>query len=192
MRMYKSVMGVAVGMMAAVMLMAGGGASALNLFGNTITVQPSPQVAQASDQARHDCVQFKNHEYEVCTAYVLNASLETLWPYYAYNTSGNSTLAGFVTYRLGLRYTGQAHDVLTQRVASWPQGSHDVAVPDIDIVSVDSNLSADTATLQTKESWLVTDGGGHVIYQENATPHAITMHRVPSYVLHKWVVSDIH
>jgi hypothetical protein len=172
---------------------AGGSASALNLFGHNISTSPqsaTTTASQTSDLAQ-PCLRFQNHEYEVCTAYVANASLAVLLPYYEYAKSPNSTLARYVTYRLGSRYTGGAYQKIVNRVATWPIGNHDVAIPSIAIMSVASNLQTNTATLVTRESWKVTTESGQVIYQEVNKQHSIIMQRVPSYLLHKWVVTSI-
>jgi hypothetical protein len=137
------------------------------------------------------CLQYTNHVYEVCTAYIANSSLAVLWPYYAYAKSPNITLARYVQYRLGSRYTGQANATIMNRVSTWPAGNHEVDAPSIRVLSVNSNLQTNTATIVTQESWRVTDEAGRVIYQENNVRHISTMNRVPSYLLHKWVVSSI-
>lgn len=137
------------------------------------------------------CAHYSGHVYEVCTAYIVNASLEVLVPYYKEVRSPSAATRQFVDYRLGQRYTGQAKTLIENRVKDWPAGSHEVAVPDIKILSVQSSLTTNTATLHTVETWKVTTQNGKVIYQESGTHHTVTMKRVPSYLLHKWVVSDL-
>lgn len=145
----------------------------------------------ATHGTNNSCLQFTNHEYEVCTAYIFNSSLADLLPYYEYAHSPNGALSSFVQYRLGSRYTGQAYNVITNRVASWPMGDLDVGVPKIKILSVHSSLATNTATLKTEETWKIKTESGAVVYREKHAVHAITMQRVPSYILHKWVVTNI-
>ena len=156
----------------------------------TTASTPSQPSSSASDTL-NVCLHHSGHVYEVCTAYIANSSLAVLVPYYKYAKSTDAALSRYVTYRLGSRYTGQAYGVITKRVASWPAGTYDVSVPDIRILSVGSSLQTNIATLVTEESWKVTSASGQVIYQENGQRHTVTMHRVPSYLLHKWVVTDL-
>lgn len=158
--------------------------------GVTTANTPSQPSSSASDTL-NVCLHYSGHVYEVCTAYIANSSLAVLVPYYKYAKSTDAALSRYVTYRLGSRYTGQAYDVITKRVASWPAGTYDVSVPDIRILSVSSSLQTNTATLVTEESWKVTSDTGQVMYQENGQRHTVTMHRVPSYLLHKWVVTNL-
>lgn len=170
----------------------GGSVSALSwadLFGGTpsTSMQNAPAMLGAEDT--HPCLRFTNHEYEVCTAYVANSSLAVLVPYYKYANAGDSW-SRYVTYRLGSRYTNQAYDQIRSRVAGWPAGKNDVDVPQIEILSVNSNLATNTAVLMTSETWRVRSPDGTIVYQEVWQRHTVTMKRVPSYVLHKWVVTD--
>lgn len=151
----------------------------------------STLVNDVSQNLNDACLQYTNHEYEVCTAHVFNSSVADLVPYYAYAHSTNASLARFVQYRLGSRYAGQAARLIQDRVSSWPVGDFDVIVPDIQILTVDSSLATNTATLVTQESWQVTTESGQVLYTETEAPHTITMHRVQSYILHKWIVTNI-
>lgn len=155
----------------------------------TTTSLPSPILNDTNDT--HPCLQVTNHEYEVCTAYIANSSLAVLVPYYKYAHSSNATLQRYVTYRLSSRYTGNAYNLIVSRVGSWAPGEYDVEAPHIAITSVNSSLPTNTATLVTHESWTVTDRYGRIVYQENNAQHVITMQRVPSYILHKWVVTSI-
>lgn len=140
----------------------------------------------------NSCLQFTNHEYEVCTAYIFNSALADLVPYYKYANSPNASLMRLVSYRLDSRYVGQANQVIRSRVSWWPTNiDNDVDVPAIRILSVNADLATNSATLQTIESWRVGNSADSVVYQETNAPHIVTMARVPSYVLHKWVVTNI-
>lgn len=181
----------------AVVLGASGTTSALSIFGfsfpsvnssSTRSASTSTATATSTEQA---CLHYANHVYEVCTAYIANASLGALLPYYEFARSSNPLLADLATHHLGSRYTGQAHNLITNRVAAWPAGEADVSLPDIRILSVHSNLKTNTATLYTEESWKVMTESGRVLFEETNARFRITMHRVPSYILHKWVVTNI-
>jgi hypothetical protein len=157
-----------------------------DLFGSSANVS-----TQASDtDYKHPCLRFTDHEYEVCSAYIANASLAVLVPYYKYANTGDGWTR-YVTYRLGSRYIGRAHDQIQSRVASWPTGTNEVDAPHIEIMSVTSSLTTNIATLVTKESWRVQSSDRTVLYQEVDQQHVIMMQRVPSYILHKWVVTDV-
>lgn len=194
--------GIIASLAAAVVLTSSGSASALGLFGYQFSAAPvrsnsaeaaasSASLAPATDSL-YPCLQYQNHVYEVCTAYITNASLAVLIPYYKYAHSPDAALRRYVTYRLGSRYTGAANSLMQRRVANWPPGTHEVSLPSISVLSANSSLQTNTATLVTREDWTVTDQNGRIIYQETGQLHTITLRRVPSYVLHKWVVSDIH
>lgn len=180
-------------------LLSGGGigqvASMIDPGTNSIvatTDELSQLISQATAQLPDNaCLQFSNHGYEVCTAYILNASIADLLPYYTFIHSSNVGLSRFVAYRLGSRYTGQAYDAIANRTASWPAGTMTVGVPDIHILSVTANLATNVAQLTTEESWEVRSESGQIVYQEVAVHHTIIMNRTPSYLLHKWVVSAI-
>lgn len=137
------------------------------------------------------CLQFTNHEYEVCTAYIFNSAMADLVPYYKFANSTNTSLARFVSYRLDSRYSGPANSLIRDRVVGWPTGEFDVDVPSIKILSINSSLANNSATLQTIETWRVADDSGNTMYAETNAYHTITMARVQSYVLHKWVVTSM-
>lgn len=161
---------------------------------STTTASPQPTASSQPSSSANTldaCLHYAGHVYEVCTAYIANSSLAVLVPYYKYANGSNTTLRRYVTYRLGSRYSGQAYRLITARVAQWPTGTMEVAVPYIRIIAVHSSLRTNTATLTTQETWQVTTQTGRVVYQERNQRHTITMHRVPSYILHKWVVTNL-
>ncbi len=188
--MKKSIFALILAFCTTVLLSAGGTAQALSMPSG-ITNNTMSKMAVATSATEHPCLRATNHEYEVCSAYVGNSSLAVLVPYYKYANSTNASSAGYVSYRLGQRYVGAANTLLTQRVKAFGVGTNNVSVPTIKILSVSSNLPNNTATLVTQESWLVRSKAGTVVYKETSARHVVTMNRVPSYVLHKWVVSDI-
>jgi hypothetical protein len=158
--------------------------------GGSSAVTPQQSVIANSTEEEYPCLQITNHEYEVCTAYAANSAAAVLVPYYKYANSTDAW-SRYVTYRLGSRYSGQAYEDIRSRVASWPAGKNEVEVPRIHIVSVNSDLTTNSATLVTQETWSVEAPDGTILYSESNREHAITMARVPSYVLHKWVVTSI-
>ncbi len=137
------------------------------------------------------CLAFMDHEYEVCTAYIFNSSISVLVPYYDFAKNDNASVARAVSYRLDSRYTGQANALIRARVSQWATGTYDADLPLIRILSVNASLAANKATLRTQETWVVADEHGNVVYREDNAYHTITMARVPSYLLHKWVVTNI-
>ncbi len=213
--MRKGIVGIIIGGVTfAVLLASGGPASAFTIFGfnfgsgeisqaQPINTDTTATEQSVGDQARNflndivananenTCLRFSNHQYEVCSAYIFNVAMADLLPYYKYANTNNASLARFVSYRLDSRYTGDANTLIRARVSSWPAGDNDVDVPAIRILSVDSSLATNTATLQTQETWRVTDKLDNTVYRERAAYHIVTMARVPSYVLHKWVVTNI-
>jgi len=211
--MKKGIIGAVLGVVALTTIVAGTSnvpVSALSFFGleidlaeptqplmhpkSAITITSNSKLAHSlktQDSLDDGCLQYSNHEYEVCVAYIFNASLADLLPYYTYTHSPNKELANSVSYRLDSRYTGQANSLLRSRVASWPSGNMDVGIPSIKILSIHANLTANTATLITEESWKVRTESGQVVFQETDVHHAITLQRVPSYLLHKWIVSSM-
>jgi len=172
------------------LLLGGSSASALSISGHN-----SNNIQIASTQSLSDtsktCLHYTDHIYEVCTAYIYNSVLADLVPYYKYSFGSNSSLARFVSYRLGSRYTGQAYSTITSRVTNWPTGKKEVRIPSIKILSANVDLDTNTAVLTTQENWRVTTEAGQVIYSETNAPHTITMEKVPSYILHKWIVTNI-
>lgn len=178
----------------AMLMLAAGSAAALptgpTVFSQNVAFPATSQPASLT-QTLQTCARYRNHVYEVCSAYIFNSSLAVLVPYYKYVHNGNTALERYVSYRLGSRYTGQANTLMKNRVAHWPAGTMEVGVPTIHISSVHSSLATNTATLVTSETWHVTTQSGRPVYQENNRRHVITMHRVPSYILHKWVVTNI-
>jgi hypothetical protein len=61
----------------------------------------------------------------------------------------------------------------------------------IEIDAATSSLTTNTATLQTRETWRVSDASGRVVYREDNAHHTVSLIRVQSYVLHEWDVSAI-
>ncbi len=170
-------------------------ADALSLFGfrmDSGTTSDTAFTPQQTNSTLNACLHYTNHVFEVCTAYIANSSIGALWPYYAYAHSNDPLIADAAAFHFGSRYTGQAYNLITNRVAGWPSGDTDASMPDIQILSVSSSLATNTATLHTVESWRVTTPSGQVLFGEDNMPHTIVMHRVPSYILHKWVVSNIY
>ncbi len=149
---------------------------------STATATPEPGTLQ-------QCLKYQGHVYEVCYAYIVNSSLGALLPYYAYAHSGNLTAGKIVSNHLEKRYVGQARQVVVERVRGLPRGKFEIGLPFIKIVSVSSD--GNNAQLTTEETWQVHDQAGNVVYQENGLRHQVSMQRVPSYVLHKWVVSSL-
>ncbi|MBX4197644.1 hypothetical protein KW801_03785 [Candidatus Saccharibacteria bacterium] len=135
------------------------------------------------------CLHTAQHEHEVCTAYVVNCALISLAPYYVFVRSANPARRKKVVGRLKSRYHDSALTLIRERTAWWPRGENRVGLPDINILSVKVDLSANQAILVTRESWQVTSSKGLDLYREDHQRHVIIMRRVPGLILHKWVVT---
>ena len=158
------------------------------------TASSSSLATPTTAKTTNPCLRVTNHEYEVCSAYIANSSVAVLVPYYKYAQSSSrdsQSLQQFVTYRLGQRYVEPVYSSIRARVATWPAGAYDVSIPNIKILSVTSSVKTNSATLTTRETWIVKNRSNQIVYQEQNMPHTVIMQRVPSYILHKWVVSDI-
>lgn len=131
-----------------------------------------------------------NRHYEVCTAYIANASLAARYPFYQFGSSGNTARRLAATNRLESRYTGQARAELESQVADWPPNVS-ARIPNISIRMVTVSSDENSATLVTREGWRVTSSSGAVLFVETDQEHTVHMARVPGLVLHKWVVTDI-
>ena len=141
--------------------------------------------AGAGDGAR-PCLGLGDRRLEVCTAYVVNATLGARVPYYKVARSGKPARVRLVTYRLESRYVGAALRKIKAQVRAWPKEEVDVDVPDVDIVSI--RVDGNRATLVTRESWEVETEGGRSLFAESDRRHVVQMRRVGGLVLHKWVV----
>lgn len=158
-----------------------------------LTDQPgagsSPSAAGTSGPDR-GCVTATARHFELCTAYIANATVAARYPYYQFGHGGNQTLARAAASRLRSRYTGAALAFLLRQTADWPGGLH-VRLPDVHIDSVSVAADQNTAVLRTHESWRVETRTGQLLFAETDHAHTITLQRVPGVILHKWVVSDI-
>ena len=133
---------------------------------------------------------------EVCTAYVVNATLLARVPFYISSGIENSALVRLARYRLESRYEGAARATIEAQVGSWPAGDVDVETPKVSIESVTVGPRALRAMLRTRETWVVrkrdpATGASTTVFQEADTPHDVVMARVRGLILHKWVVVSI-
>lgn len=157
-----------------------------------LTAVPVSAAAPSTDSnaTAAQCLHYSGHIYEVCTAYIFNSSIGALEPYYKYSRGTSPWLTAVVSDHLAKRYVGSALQTATNRVANFPAGWYSVEGPHIAVLGVSSNLAANQAILRTSESWTVRSASGRIVYQEVNKPHTVVMQRVPSYILHKWVVSS--
>lgn len=153
-----------------------------------VTVSAAPLTS--TNQTLSQCLRYSGHIYEVCSAYISNSSIGALEPYYKYSRGGSPWLTAAVSDHLAKRYVGSALQTATNRAANFPVGWYDIDGPQITVLNVTSNLATNQATLQTQESWTVRASNGSIVYQEINKTHNVVMQRVPSYVLHKWVVTS--
>ena len=161
----------------------------LALVVTSLPVSAAPLAATNSTLTQ--CLRYSGHIYEVCTAYIFNSSIGALEPYYKYGRSSNSYAVQLVINHLTKRYVGTALTTVTNRVNQFPSGTYTVEGPHITILAATSSLTTDSAVLQTRESWTIRAANGAVVYSENNQLHTVIMNRVPSYILHKWVVSKL-
>lgn len=150
------------------------------------------------------CASLVQGELEVCTAYVLNASLESRLTYYKL---GRSTAVGYYKAvqerctgktagtaagcRLQSRYYGAALSQLQSQAELWP-AEVDVSFPRISISSVAVDASGDIANIKTTETWNVKTRSGEILFAETGKIHTVALKRVQGLVLHKWVVTEIN
>jgi hypothetical protein len=142
------------------------------------------------------CAGVSDRRLEVCTAYVVNATLLARVPFYGASGVQNPALVRLARYRLESRYQGAARAAIEAQVAGWPAGDVDIERPRISIQSVTVGPRALRAVLRTRESWLVqkrdeATGATTTVFQEAAAPHDVVMARVRGLLLHKWVVVSI-
>jgi hypothetical protein len=151
-----------------------------------------PSAVEAARAAAKVCLHADRHQYEVCAAYVANASYLARLPYYKFGHSADADLARTFRERLESRYTAAARSMIERQAAGWPGPSElDVFLPTIRIDSVQVAADLSAARLTTHETWLVRTESGHVLFEERDAAHVISLARVPGLVLHKWVVTAI-
>src|SRR5205823_469150 len=90
----------------------------------------------APGTATSSCFTLRGRSLEVCTAYVVNASLGARVPYYKLARDGDPARVRLARFRLESRYAGRAAAAIEQQVRRWPPGRPDVEVPRISILSV--------------------------------------------------------
>ena len=140
-----------------------------------------------------DLSKYKDHEYEVCVAYISNSAEIALQGLYKFGNSRIGYLSDAAKHHFETRYWNQPRQAIEQEVASWPKTS-DVTgnkVEDsITLVSVTSSLAADRGLVQTRESWQVTAPDGTILHNEPLHTKDITMcrGRLPGHPLHEWMV----
>lgn len=140
-----------------------------------------------------DKSRYRNHEYEVCTAYIANSAQIALQGYYKFGNNRIGFLAAPAKHHFETRYWAGPRRSIEHEVNSWPKTSNftgNKVKQDVDLVSVSSNLKADQGLVQTRESWRVIDSKGKVLHNEPRHTRNITMCRgqLPGHPLHAWVV----
>jgi hypothetical protein len=153
-------------------------------------------LAPAPASAGGACASLSDRRLEVCTAYVVNATLLARVPFYLSSGVENTALLRLARFRFESRYEGSARAAIEAQVANWPVGDVDVATPKVSIDSVAVGTRGLRAVLRTRETWLVkkrdpATGALTTVFQEVVTPHNVVMARVRGLLLHKWVVASI-
>ncbi len=137
-----------------------------------------------------ECAKLADQEARICYAYIVNASLGARLSFYKFGSSSNPTVAQEAKERLQKRYDKDARRLVEGQARSFPEDVN-VDAPSVRIESVKADLARDTATLRTVESWLVKDKTGKVLFEEKDQPHTVTLSRTQSFVLRRWVVTQI-
>lgn len=168
---------------------------------------PQPRMSTFTTQPRSTglagCVPYfdksiyKNHEYEVCSAYIGNVASAALRAYYKFGNNTRSYLADTSRQHLETRYWDSPRQQVEQSVNSWPKtsqffGNH--VETSISLNSLTSNLAADRALVQTVESWQVTQPSGGTLRNEplHTKDSTLCRGRLPGHPLHEWfVVSEM-
>lgn len=149
----------------------------------------APDLTQAVKGVQTDlgpCAHISRHQYEVCSAYFYASGLR--WAFYRYGRG--QTLGSVVKDKLEDRYWSSARAQIERQAAGWPADVETTA-PRITIVAISVNQAITSATLTTRESWDIQAQNGPVLFQETRATHHITLKKVPSILLHKWVVTSI-
>jgi hypothetical protein len=135
---------------------------------------------------------YPDHEYEACTAYVVNSSEVALQGMYKFGNNSVSLITDGARHHFRTRFMGSPRQSVEKKVESWPQTNsltgnrvHD----SIRIRSVSSSLKQDRAIIKTRENWKVTNPGGNTLLKESGDKN-ITMcrGRLPGHPLHSWFV----
>ena len=159
------------------------------------TAQATPaHEASLSDCAPYfDTSHYRNHEGEVCTAYVANSAGVALQGFYKFGNNRRSYESGPARHHFRTRYYSGPRQAIERDVDSWPTTRSffgNKVKESIDVVSVSSSLKADRGLVKTKESWRVIAPDGDVLHNEPRHTRNITMCRgkLPGHLLHEWVV----
>jgi hypothetical protein len=159
------------------------------------TAEAAPaHAAGLSDCTRYfDVSTYRNHEGEVCTAYVANSAEVALQGFYKFGNNRVSYLASPARHHFQTRYWGGPRRSIEREVDSWPSTDKllgNKVKESIDVVSVSSNLKADRGLVRTRESWKVTAPNGDTLHQEAKHTRDVTMcrGRLPGHILHEWMV----
>lgn len=167
-----------------------------------ITPSPSPPSPKAATTAPSgllgckpyfDTATYRDHQYEVCTAYVSNSATIALQAFYKYGSHRFSYLSAPARHHFETRYYNEPRSSIERRVDSWPRITSlkgNKVEQDIRVNSVTSSLAADRGLVQTQEQWQVYSPDHTLLYHEPLHTQDITMcrGRLPGHPLHEWVV----
>jgi hypothetical protein len=161
----------------------------------TRVTAPAPAEGLAGCAPYFDTATFTNHEYEVCTAYVVNSADIALQAFYKLGNNSIGLSAETARSHFETRYYDQPRQAIEQEVASWPTTSGifgNSVEQSVTVMSLSSNESQDRGVLQTQESWKVTAQNGTVLLDEPMKIKDITMcrGRLPGHPLHEWAVVE--
>jgi len=160
----------------------------------TLTTTTLPEsVGFAGCAPYFDTSRYKNNEYEVCTAYIVNSANIALQGFYKFGNNRIGYVASAARHRFETRYWDEPRQTEKQQVDAWPQTDRflgNEVEQSITLVSLSVNLPANKAVLQTQESWKVTAPDGTTLLNEPLHAQDVTMcrGRLPGHVLHSWMV----
>lgn len=163
-----------------------------------VTVTGTPTEANGAEGLL-GCKQYFNlskypdHEYEACTAYVVNSAEIALQAFYKFGNSRIGYQADAARHHFETRYWGDARQTVENEVDAWPKTSNltgNMVDMNVTVLSLTSNLKADRAILQTQESLMVTEKRGVVLHNESSDAKDVTMCRgaLKGHPLHEWFV----
>ncbi|MDB5181738.1 MAG: hypothetical protein JWP13_501, partial [Candidatus Saccharibacteria bacterium] len=136
---------------------------------------------------------YQNNEYEVCTAYVVNAAEVALQGMYKFGNNSFDIPAQAARHHFETRFWGEPRQSVENEVATWPETDRvlgNSVEESVSAISVTVDLQDNRALLSTEESWKVTAPDGTVLHDDQLHVKDITMcsGKLPGHPLHEWMV----
>lgn len=158
-----------------------------------LSTSPAKVPGLAGCEPYFDTTKYVNHEYEVCTAYVVNSAQIALQGFYKFGNNRASYASDLARHHFETRYWDQPRQNIEQRVDSWPKTDSlfgNEVESSVTVLVVSADLTADRGLVQTEENWQVTSPNGATLYNQSAQVQDTTLcrGRLPGHLLHEWVV----